>query len=333
MTAVTNLVVGPDRHGVVQFALRIREGVSAAGLDTALVRVETAEQDTQLPDADVVHLHVTDRLFGSPAGKAADVVENVAARVHAAGAAFVVTLHDLPQPSDGRSAQARIDCYSRVLGCCDTAIVSSEHERALLAAAGIAAAAPVAVIPLPVATGTGVRSVSDDVSVGVLGFLYPGKGHAEVLDAVPAGARMVALGTPSPGHDDLVTDLEKAAADRGIGLQVTGYIDDVDLPDVLSRVTVPVAHHRHMSASGSINTWIEHGRRPLVVAGPYTREFARRSPGTVTVYDEDDLAGALQRASLDPSSTWIEDGVVAHPTLLEVGAAHVDLYRTSTGGR
>ncbi|MBM7416096.1 MULTISPECIES: glycosyltransferase [Nocardiaceae] len=326
MTSVAHLVIGPDRHGVVQFALRIRDGITDAGLDSTLLRHESASDVTAIPDVEVVHLHVTDRLFGSPATAAAAVVEDLARRIHASGSAFVVTLHDLPQPSDGRSASARVECYRRVVACADTVIVSSEHERDLVGAAGIETPEPSVVIPLPVATGAGVRTSSDEVTVGVLGFLYPGKGHAEVLDALPPGAHLRALGTPSPGHDHLVDELAEAAAAHGTTVRVTGYIDDADLPVELGRVTVPVAHHRHMSASGSINTWIEHGRRPLVVAGAYTREFARRSPGTVTLYEEDRLAEALADAVREPASTWLEKGVIAHPTSAEVGAAHVRVY-------
>lgn len=327
MTSVAHLVIGPERHGVVQFALRIRDGIIDAGLESTLLRHESASDVTSIPDVDVVHLHVTDRLFGSPATAAAGVVEDLARRIHASGSAFVVTLHDLPQPSDGRSASARVECYRRVVACADTVIVSSEHERDLSREAGIGT--PSVVIPLPVATGAGIRTDSGEVTVGVLGFLYPGKGHAEVLDALPPGAHLLALGTPSPGHDHLVDELTESAAAHGTTVRVTGYIDDADLPVELGRVTVPVAHHRHMSASGSINTWIEHGRRPLVVAGAYTREFARRSPGTVTLYEEDRLAEALADAAGDPESTWLEDGVVAHPTRAEVGAAHVRVYAES----
>ncbi|MGB3770097.1 MAG: hypothetical protein WBA00_03035 [Rhodococcus sp. (in: high G+C Gram-positive bacteria)] len=324
---VAHLVIGPDRHGVVQFALRIRACVLTAGLDAPLIRHESAADVGPLPEVDAVHLHVTDRLFGSSADAAAATVEDVAAAVHSSGAALIVTLHDLPQPSDGRSAAARIDCYRRVVACADVVVVSSEHERALLADAGIDASPEV--VPLPATTGRGRRPIriADEVTVGVLGFLYPGKGHAEVLNALPSGARLMALGTPSPGHQHLVDELDSAAEANGSVVEITGYIDDADLPDLLGRVTIPVAHHLHMSASGSINTWIEHGRRPLVVAGAYTRELDRRSPGTVTVYEEDRLADALAHAAEHPETTWLAEGVQANPTPTEVGAMHAAIYR------
>ncbi|MBY6364141.1 hypothetical protein HQ609_13595 [Rhodococcus corynebacterioides] len=322
---VTQVIVGPDEHGVVQFAHRIHDAVVGVGGDSVLDR----HLDTPAPQAisasDVVHLHVTDRLFGSPADRAAESVSAVVDAARTAGARVVVTLHDVPQPSDGRSVEVRTAAYRRIAESADIVVVSSEHERLLMDEAGIESAA-LEVIPLPVATGRADPVVSPGtVTVGVLGFLYPGKGHVEVAAALPPGAEFVALGRPSPGHEDLVDDLRAVSPSA----RVTGYVADDDLPAALHAVTVPVAHHRHLSASGSIVTWIEHGRRPLVVAGRYTREFDARSPGVVTLYEEDDLAGALARAAADPASTWIDAGVLARPTADEVGRAHLDVYRAA----
>lgn len=317
---VTYLIVGPERHGVVQCATRV-----AGALTGVEVRAASAVDEIVVGSADVVHLHVTDRLFGSPASVAASAVESIAAGVRRARARFVVTLHDLPQPSDGRSAAARVECYRRVVAAADLVIVSSDHERTLLHDAGIEPGA-IETIPLPVDARPSTPRPAEVGTVGVLGFLYPGKGHLEVLRALPVGAELVALGTPSPGHDDLVDELARTAHHAGTSFRITGYLDDADLPTRLGDIAVPVAHHRHMSASGSINTWIEHGRRPLVVAGSYTREFDRRSPGTVTLYDEGDLPTALARALADPASTWLSPGATAHPTLAEVARLHTVAY-------
>lgn len=325
---VAQVIVGPDQHGVVQFAHRIHDAVVGVGGSSVLVRQVERQDDASAPrvtGADVAHLHVTDRLFGSPADRAADVVATLVDAVRADGARIVVTLHDVPQPSDGRAFAVRTAAYRRIADLADVVVVSSDHERLLLADVGIEPAV-LEVIPLPVETGhvAEVESPGPE-TVGVLGFLYPGKGHVEVAAALPPGTDFVALGRPSPGHEDLVDDLRAVSATA----RVTGYIEDDDLPAALHAVTVPVAHHRHLSASGSIVTWIEHGRRPLVVAGRYTRELDARSPGVVTLYEEDDLAGAMRRALADPASTWIASGVIAHPTADEVGRAHLDLYRAA----
>ncbi|SFA52211.1 Glycosyl transferase 4-like domain-containing protein [Rhodococcoides kroppenstedtii] len=322
---VTQVIVGPDQHGVVQFAHRIHDAVVGVGGDSVIDRHVNSPAPQGISTSDVVHLHVTDRLFGSPADRAAEAVSEVVAAVRATGARVVITLHDVPQPSDGRSFEVRTAAYRRIAELADVVVVSSDHERLLLAEVGIEHAS-LQVIPLPVATGRADQPTAPGpATVGVLGFLYPGKGHVEVAAALPPGAEFVALGRPSPGHEDLVDDLRAVSPSA----RVTGYVADDDLPAALHAVTVPVAHHRHLSASGSIVTWIEHGRRPLVVAGRYTREFEARSPGTVTIYEEGDLAEAVARAAADPASTWIDAGVLAHPTADEVGAAHVGAYRAA----
>jgi hypothetical protein len=148
----------------------------------------------------------------------------------------------------------------------------------------------------------------------VFGFLYPGKGHDEVLAAMavlPSSVGFVAVGEPSAGHDDLVDGLAKTAARDGRPFSVTGYVPDDALAGVLRDVTVPVAHHRHVSASGSINTWIAARRRPLVPVNRYTVEHAERHPGTLTPYPDTarGLRAALEYAMAHPDSTWIEAGV------------------------
>ncbi len=322
---VAQVIVGPDQHGVVQFAHRIHDAVMGVGGDSRVDRHVDTPVSHRISPSDVAHLHVTDRLFGSPADRAAEAVSALVAAVRSTGARVVITLHDVPQPSDGRSFEVRTAAYRRIVGLADTVVVSSDHERLLLAELGIESPS-LQVIPLPVATGRADPvTAPGPITVGVLGFLYPGKGHVEVAAALPPGAEFVALGRPSPGHEDLVDELRAVSSSA----RVTGYVADADLPAVLHAVTVPVAHHRHLSASGSIVTWIEHGRRPLVVAGRYTREFEARSPGVVTVYEEDDLAGAVARAAADPASTWIDAGVLARPTAAEVGRAHLGAYRAA----
>ena len=150
----------------------------------------------------------------------------------------------------------------------------------------------------------------------MFGFVYPGKGHDEVLAAMaglPPSVGFVAVGEPSAGHDDLVESLAKTAERDGRRFSVTGYVPDEALAGVLHEVTVPVAHHRHVSASGSINTWIAARRRPLVPVNRYTVEHAERHPGTVTPYPDTarGLRTALEYAMAHPDSTWIAAGVVS----------------------
>ena len=104
-TAVRYLAVGPERHGVTRLALQL--GRLSAHESRWVQDLSRLPADP----AGVTHLHVTDHLLGdSPAG---------AARRFAALAAqgpCTVTLHDLPQPSDGDGRfERRADGYRAIV--------------------------------------------------------------------------------------------------------------------------------------------------------------------------------------------------------------------------
>ncbi|MBF5082530.1 glycosyltransferase [Quadrisphaera sp. INWT6] len=328
-SAVVCLVVGPDEHGVVVEALRQHAALSrvgaGAGVDARLVRL--AERPTadallaavrEAPPGPVL-VHVTDKLFGRSALEAADVLEALAAQRR-----LVVALHDLPQASDGATNHARRTTgYVRVARAAAAVLVASRHEARLLAACGVSAEeVPVAVVPLPVPVlPAGPRAVRPAEAVAVLGYLYPGKGHDDVvaaLDALPPGVGLLAWGTPSSGHDDLVDALAAQAAALGRTVEVTGWVPDEALPALLRSAVVPVAPHAHLSASGSINLWVAAGRRPLVPRSDYAEELLERSPGCVVVYD--DLPAALAAAWADPASTWAPEGSRPSPTADDAAA-------------
>jgi hypothetical protein len=265
-----------------------------------------------------VHLNFTDRLFGSSPSDAAERVVALVRRVEAMDACVTATLHDVPQPSDGGNYPQRVSAYRAVCTAMHGLATNSDHERLLLGESQIAAPADVVVIPLPLDVGgaaprrpgTGARSVA------VLGFIYPGKGHAEVLAAMTGLApsvEFVAVGECSAGHDDLVQNLAESADRAGRRFSVTGFVPAAALPAVLHDVGVPVAHHRHVSASGSINTWIGAHRRPLVPINRYTAEHAARHPGTLTLYADTThgLRQAIEHALDHPALTWVEPGTVS----------------------
>lgn len=263
-----------------------------------------------------VHLHFTDRIFGSTPASAADAVAEIA-RVRP----VTVTLHDLPQPANGHAFEARRACYARVADAARTVIVSSDSERAQLARyVQITGSAPVLVAPLPVdppergawdaarrhAAAGEHPTEGERPTVGMLGFLYPGKGHDRVLDAladVPFPVDVLALGRASDGHEDLVEQLDRAARRAGHTFRATGFLDDAALTRAAQQVTVPVVAPAHVSASGSVGRWISAGRRPLVMPHPFFEELAARAPWALTLTD--DLPGALRRALKDPVGTWI----------------------------
>ncbi len=214
---------------------------------------------------------------------------------------------------------------------------------------------------------TGIEGLERDVVV--LGHLYPGKGHAEAVAALAAVRgrarergepldglpdRVTALGPVAAGHDDLVGELEQAAAAEGLAFRVTGFVPDEQLPAALEAAAVPFAAHRNVSASGSLATWMGHGRRAIVPAGAYVEEMDALRPGTLHVArpeaageDEGGVLAALTRALAaavaDPSLTRLAPDVSLAPTpddtvraLAEVWTSALDAFvpeaTTAEGG-
>ncbi len=312
---------GPG-HGVVRFAHQVAQAVAAPVCDVG--------EAMALPSTRV-HVHVTDRLFGDGADEAGTALVALARRHRT-----TVTLHDLPQPGDGDAFTARVRAYAALLAEVDGWVVSSRHEADLaatyLGATGPGPASrpvvvPLPVLPLPAPAGPGGRSGSGPAVVGVLGWVYPGKGHAEVVRAC-AGMPVVvrALGGLSPGHEDLLPELVALGVEHGVGFEATGWVSDADLARRLHEVDVPVAAHRHVSASGSLNSWVAARRRPLVSAGTYGEEMALLRPGTLTLVADDALPGAVRRALDDPSSTRIAADVRTTPHLADTAAAYLDFW-------
>ncbi|MBO1754991.1 hypothetical protein [Allobranchiibius sp. CTAmp26] len=303
MRDLTFVLAGPARHGVRLHAHALARHTPGAHL----VNID----DGDLPPGPV-HLHFTDRIFGRDALLAADRLGALVG-----SRPMTLTLHDLPQHSDGASFERRRQGYAQVVAGARGVQVSSEHERFLLErvwrAAGQGSLPPVTVVPLPVDRPPrwGPRGVATKPGAGpvvVLGFVYPGKGHAETLRAMaalPPGVPLVAVGAPSDGHEDLLVQLEQDAAAQGRLFECTGYVTDEDLEDWTDRSGVPVSAHTHISASGSINRWISSGRRPIVTPGAYVEELHRRAPWAVTVTT--DLPAAIGAALHDPASTWIRE--------------------------
>ena len=329
--APVHLVAGPADHGVVRFGLDLHRQLRHNGFGVSLCR--RAAADAMVSRRGGLHIQFTDRLFGATAEAASGTVGTIAAAVRAAGGRLTATLHDLPQLSDGDNFRRRTAAYLRVAGSCDAVVVSSEHERLLLQDNGINAP-NVTVIPLPIDRYVGTCAPAPSpgrLSLGVFGFLYPGKGHDDVIAAaadLPSDVEVVAIGSPSAGHEDLVTDLSAGAARQGRRFRVTGHVDDRDLPGVLRQITVPIAAHRHISASGSLNTWLAAGRRPLAPVNRYTSEIERRNPGTLALYEDttDGLRYALRAAIRQPETTWLPADIAVTPSPRDAAAAYTDFF-------
>lgn len=292
------LLVHPGPHGVAAYARQIAAEVLEQRPST---RLSTLEALAALPAGTPVHAHVTDRLWGSSPEEATRAVVALARR-HP----LTVTLHDVPQESDGeRNRPRRRAFYRAVVESVAAVAVNSAHERDLLREEGVWDGS-VAVVPLPVETVTAPASVPHDDTVGVLGYFYPGKGHDEALAATAAAGmtKLAVLGRASDGHAADLEAFVRRADDAGVAVEVTGWLDDADMVVRARRVAVPVIAHRHVSASGSLASWIGWGRRPLAVRNRYVDEMALLRPGSLRVVAPEDLPAEVATARAEAQRTW-----------------------------
>ncbi len=297
----------------------------------------------------LLHLHVNDWLFADQQAGADQRIAALAHRLKRRGMTLTVTLHDLPQVSDGPVLfRRRANTYRAIVRQTGGVVVSSRHERALLLDAladgpGMdhQRAAPgtedtdVDVIPLPIDSrraGCPRRALART------------RCRPSGSSAISIRARAIArcwrswpeCGPPSPcwpsadrrnGTPSCCRNCGPSPNDGGIGFRCTGYVSDADVVQELRGVLVPLAPHTHVSASGSINSWIAAGRRPLVPAGRYVGELADRLPGSVCVYRPGELRQAVDRAIANPESTWLPAGFRAGPTTVEVASRYLAWLR------
>lgn len=331
---VAYVVAGPQRHGVVLHGLRLAR--ASAGLAASLVRLPSRSLDEpagltaeRLAGHDRVMVQVTDRLFGRTAHDAAHLLASIGRST-----SLVVCLHDLPHPAEGAGRCARRRAaYREIAAAADVVVVASDHERMLLRQCGVADTdTDTVVVPLPLEQAVELEAPvtratrADDI--GVLGFLYPGKGVEDVIAAAARLSRRVGplrvtnYGPVADGHRQYATDLEALARRQGVELTITGYLDASSLMRGLRTTTVPVAAHRHVSASGSIGTWLSAGRRPVVVDGGWAAELATRIPGSLTLTR--DLGRSISAALDEPASTWLTD-VRLGPSWAQAADRHLRL--------
>lgn len=313
------LAPGPPGHGVVRHAAQVADATRRCGA----VPVRSGP-------ADLTHAQFTDALWGPDVATAAAAFARAARDVPRP---LVVTLHDVPGGDQDRARDARRAAgYRHVVACADAVVVSSGHEAAKVRAT-TGADPDVLALPLPpVAPAGPAPPWAGEPTVGVLGFVYPGKGHAEAIAAaaaVPGPERpaVVAAGAAAPDHRGLPGALAAAAAAAGVGWHHTGGLDGAGLAAAAAAVTVPLAPNRTVSASGSLLAWLAHGRVPVTASGPFAAEVAARAPGSVTLHHDDAHRDALVAAALDaPGRTR---GPV--PDWPDPGPGHLALYRRLTG--
>ncbi len=325
------LIVGPPEHGVVGYARSLASALDAAPADDAPKGGEGVDR---------AHLHFTDRLFGPDPERAADRIAGLAQQRR-----LSVTLHDIPQPSDGEASMIRrAAAYRSVIRAARGVVCNSEHEAELIRR-HVDAEAVLEVIPLPVESlsessiaGSSAASTAPlESTVAIVGFIYPGKGHREAIDALAEAHQrhgpdllprtVTAFGRASVGHERDVDALQAHAQRRGVGFESTGYLSDVALLARCTAAAVPLSAHQHISASGSINTWLSAGRRPLVLSGRYAREMASLRPGTLRLVEPLDLADAIADSARHPEGTRLAGTVSLRPVLADTVESYVAWWR------
>lgn len=323
--APLHLLAGGPRHGVTRSAQDLAAATGAPVLvaPPGSPALGSALGTGALPET--VHLHVTDRILADTPAGAAAVVERLAQRTR-----LTLTVHDVPQHTDGTGFPARRAAYTRMLAAAHDWATSSEHERGLLVehcGADGGHVVPLAVVgpdPLPRA-----RTVLPGPTIGLFGHVYPGKGHREAITAAATlracgtAVSVVVVGGAAAGHGSVEDDLRALAADLAVPLHLTGFLPDDDATAVLRGVGVALTGHRNISASGSINSWVAAGRRPLVRDSPYLRELERLRPGSHVGYRDEDLVASLRHALEHPEQTRLAPGSRPGPGLPEVARRYL----------
>lgn len=323
---VLHLVVGPAAHGVTEHSRHLAAACGHPSVDD----VDSVAVD----DRTVVHLSFTEALFGPDARAAVNRVCGFTVAVHNAGGLVTTTLHDIPQPAEGSTRyQQRRGAYQQIVSACDGIVYNSEHERRLAREANLPNHPVEAVVTLPLWAppptfdGPGLEGL--DAAAVVFGHLYPGKGHSEAIEFLAASdvvvpKRLIALGACSPSHNDLTRELGALGTTLGVEVRVTGHVPDGRVLPALRRAGIPVAPHRHISASGSIAAWVAAGRRPLVADSQYTAELEDRWPGCVYRVPPGAWPDALAAAAREPEIT--RSGATPRWGWPEIGRAYLRFF-------
>ncbi|WCZ36647.1 Hyaluronan synthase [Corynebacterium heidelbergense] len=326
-----HIIIGPDEHGVVEYALGLH-----AHCPGALVRepdpARIADVRRRLAEFRRVHVTFTDHLFGPSPSQA---VDNLLALVE--GKKLSVSFHDVPQPAEGEQRYARRRAaYGRLVQRADVVVTNSRAEAAELAAAAADYGgwgeparwrAKIGVVHLPLpqpgnANATDLQQQKQQPQqqqphqqrpthpegtpavLGILGFVYPGKGHEDVISALASLPQprpvLRNLGGVSAGHEQFADSLHDLAGQGRVDYEHTGYLAQEELTRQMARVDIPVCAHRHVSASGSLMQWLAAGRRVLVAHSPYAREIAEDFGEQVVLVEPGEWSSAMAAAIKDP---------------------------------
>ncbi|MGG6269239.1 glycosyltransferase [Leptolyngbya sp. AN03gr2] len=136
--------------------------------------------------------------------------------------------------------------------------------------------------------------------ITLLGFIYSGKGHQLLIQALPhlpAQVKLVFAGGVSSGHEEYFQDLMRLAEKEGVSdrIRVTGYLSEEELERYLLATDLAICPFRQTSASGSLSTWISVARPILASNIPQVQEYNQLQPGAISTF-EPYTSGAIRAA-------------------------------------
>lgn len=132
--------------------------------------------------------------------------------------------------------------------------------------------------------------LEDYTVITLLGFIYSGKGHqllVQALAQLPQTVRVVFAGGVSSGHEAFYQELMALAEKKGVRdrIRVTGYLSESELEQYLVATDLAVCPFRQTSASGSLSTWISVARPILASNIPQVAEYNELKPGAIKTFD------------------------------------------------
>lgn len=303
--SVLHVMFGEATDGVHIYAEKTARARSEAG-HRSLVLASDSDIPARL-DHDAVHVHLTDRLIESDTTRWRCLLTVV----RATGVPLLMTLHDLPQRGEGAARYRRRVAATRGMASDAHAVcVSSEHERRCAADIGIRAfVVPHPIFP-PVARATPTCPHRRRRSLTVAGFVHPGKGILGLVDEIGhvggthlEGWHLRLVGDVAPDHRDHLDEIVSTAGRNGLPVVHTGPVGERRWSSELSSAGVAICSHLHVSASGSLLSWIAAGRRPLVSNSAFARELVSERPLAVRIVGDSEWRSAISESLRAPDAS------------------------------
>jgi glycosyltransferase involved in cell wall biosynthesis len=135
----------------------------------------------------------------------------------------------------------------------------------------------------------------------IQGFIYRGKGHELLINAMPELVSDVKVifagGTSIGGTNDIVNDLITLAKQNKVDerLQITGYLSDKDLEMYLMATDIAICPFSRISASGSLSSWLSVGCPIIASDLPQISEYNKLELNAIKTFSPY-TPGALAKA-------------------------------------